>query len=179
MNFSLRRRMFALKERYWTHFHVSDRWYVTLESCKHRDEGEHARHEQSNATRNRVESKPKAEPREHYDEGGRCKCLNQMMTDLSLEPKEYDQTREVTCRKKKLALREVENRTINSALINGVYNTFLSHHPFQACNHSFLPRATVCQRCTARVLARDLPLLHHRPSADVTFDCCKKLKRKI
>lgn len=78
-----------------THFDVSYRWNVALEAGEHCYEGEHTRDQKRYPTRDRVQAQPEAKPWEHHDQRRRCKRLDQVMTNLSLESKKHDQAWEV------------------------------------------------------------------------------------
>lgn len=79
---------------------------------EHRDEGEHARHEERHAPRDSVQAEPETEPRQLDDEGGRGKGLDEVVADLPLEAEVEGEARVVSLllRANRLRLLEFEWR---------------------------------------------------------------------
>lgn len=79
-----------------TDFDVGNGGNIGLESGEHGDQGQHGGHQQGHSAGDGVEAEPETKPGQHHHQGGRRERLDQVVTDLALEPEVRDQTRVVT-----------------------------------------------------------------------------------
>lgn len=90
------------------YLNVRHRRNIRSQTREHRDQRQHARHQQRDATGYRVQAQPETEPRQHYDQHAGRKGLNQMMADLALEAEVDRQAREVAVLLGHIAVRLVQ-----------------------------------------------------------------------